>query len=181
MSAVWVRRLRASSTLVVAAALLVACASAPMSPAMQAAVPPPARATAPGAVSVLVTGGGETTALDGPNIANADFKAAIETSLLQARAFERVAVGADARYQLNANIVSLSKPLFGASFTVELEVGWSLLDTRSGQMLLRKGITASGTATMAEAFVGATRLRLAVEAAARANIEQMLRELPALN
>jgi hypothetical protein len=33
---------------------------------------------------------------------------------------------------------------------------------------------------MAEAFVGATRLRLAVEAAARANIEQMLRELPAL-
>ncbi len=179
MSALCVRMLRASSILV-AAALLVACASAPMSPAMQAAVPPPARATAPGAVSVLVTGGGETTALDGPNIANADFKAAIEASLLQARAFERVAVGADARYRLSANIVSLSKPVFGASFTVDFEVGWSLLDTRSGQVLLRRGITASGTATMAEAFVAATRIRLAVEAAARANIEQMLRELPAL-
>jgi hypothetical protein len=180
MSALCVRLRRAGSTFV-ATALLVACASAPMSPAMQAAAPPPARATAPGPVSVLVTGGGETTALDGPNIANADFKAAIEASLLRARAFERAAVDADARYMLSANIVSLAKPLIGFSYTVELEVGWSLLDKRSGQVLLRKSITVRGTATMAEAFAGATRIRLAVEAAARANIEQMLRELPDLN
>jgi hypothetical protein len=39
-------------------------------------------------------------------------------------------------------------------------------------VLLRKVIKTSGTATMGEAFVGVTRLRLAVEAAARSNIQR---------
>ena len=73
----------------------------------------------------------------------------------------------------------LSKPVFGWAFTVELEVAWSLTDRRDGTVLLRRAIVSSGTASVADAFVGATRLRLAVEAAARSNIEQMLRGLSA--
>jgi len=144
---------------------------------MQATLPPTTIATAPAAVLVTVAGGQQTSALDGPHIADPDFKSAIEASLTNARAFQPQASGSTARYALRANIVRLTKPMWGGTFTVELEVAWTLVDQQQNKVLLRKAITASGTATMAEAFAGATRIRLAVEAAARANIEQLLREL----
>ena len=163
------------------ALLTASCASPPAGPAMQAAAALATRAAAPGAVAVTVIGGQETSALDGPNIGDAAFKAAVEASLLQARAFEPGVEGvAPARYALGATIVRLAKPLFGGTFTVELEVGWTLLDRSRGQVLLRKSITSTGSAGMSDALVGATRLRLAVEAAARANIEHLLRELATL-
>lgn len=163
-----------------ALALLAACASPPTTTAMQAAVPVAAITQAPGTVAVRVAGGQATSELDGPNIADADFKAATEATLLGARAFAGLADANAARYALTANIVRLTKPSWGSTFTVEFEVGWTLLERTSGRALLRKGITSTGTATMNDAVVGATRIRLAVEAAARANLEQLLRELAAL-
>lgn len=158
--------------------VLASCASAPTSPAMQAKAPAVAAVTAPGAVVVAVSGGQATSALDGPNLADADFRSAIAASLTQARAFESVAERPGARFALRAHVVRLAKPLWGGTFTVDLEVGWTLVDQTQGEkVLLRKSIASSGTATMADAFVGATRIRLAVEAAARANIELLLREL----
>lgn len=145
---------------------------------MQVKAPVVAAVTAPGAVAVAVSGGQATSALDGPNLADADFRSAIAASLTQARAFESVTERPGARYALHANIVRLAKPLWGGTFTVDLEVGWTLVDqTQGGKVILRKAISSSGTATMADAFVGATRIRLAVEAAARANIDLLLREL----
>lgn len=158
--------------------VLASCASAPTIPAMQPSAPAVALATAPGAVTVAVSGGLETSALDGPNLADADFRSAVAASLTKARAFESVADRPAARYALRATIVRLVKPLWGGTFTVDLEVGWTLVDLAQGEkVLLRKAIASSGTATMADAFVGATRIRLAVEAAARANIDLLLREL----
>lgn len=158
--------------------VLASCASAPTIPAMQADTPAAAVAMAPGAVTVAVSGGQATSALDGPNLADEDFRSAVAASLTRARAFESVAERPGARYALRANIVRLVKPLWGGTFTVELEVGWTLVDQSQGdRVLLRKAIASSGSATMADAFVGATRIRLAVEAAARANIELLLREL----
>jgi len=132
-------------------------------------------------VSVTVRGGSETGALDSSNIANADLKSALETSIRESRLFKEVVQGKGGEYDLAVSIVQLSKPVFGATFTVDLEAAWSLTRASDRAVLLRKVIKTSGTATMSEAFAGVTRLRLAVEAAARSNIQQGLADITALD
>lgn len=46
---------------------------------------------------------------------------------------------------------------------------------------MRKSITSSYTASMGDSLVGVTRLRLAVEGAARNNIKQGLEAIAAMN
>jgi len=170
--------------LTITAALLLSlagCASAPLSTSMAVSAPRAAAAAAPGAVSVGVSGGRDNSGLDAPNVSDPDFKAAIESSLERARLFERVAGAPGARYALSASIARLEKPLGGFTMTVEFEVGWSLVDRQQDRVLMRKVIVSKASASVSDAFVGATRIRLAVEAAARANIEQLLPELAALS
>jgi len=157
--------------------LAAACATPPTTGAMQASLASVTVPTAPGAVTVTVRGGQPTSDVEGANLGDADLKAATEATLVNARAFQRVGDDPGARYLLSATIVHVARPVFGTSFTVDVDVGWSLLDRAQGKVLLRKGITTSGTATMSDAVVGATRGRMALEAATRANLEQLLREL----
>lgn len=135
----------------------------------------------PYSVNVAVQGGSETGALDSSNIANADLKSAIEISIRESRLFKEVVQGKGGEYELAVSVIQLKKPLFGGTFTVELEAGWSLTRAGDRQVLLRKVVASSGTATMSDAFVGVARLRLAVEAAARSNIQQGLDTIAALD
>jgi hypothetical protein len=98
------------------AILLAACASPPTPGAMRASAPAVTGAKkAAGAVTVTATGGNDTSNLTGVGISNADLKSAIEASLTDTAIFDRA--GPDpARYLLQASIVELSKPSFGASF-----------------------------------------------------------------
>ena len=157
--------------------LLGGCA-APAEPRAMAAVAAPAAATAgrqhPYSVAVQVQGGQETGGLDSSNIANADLRQAIEESIRASRLFQAVVAGRDGDYLLSVNVIQLSKPLFGGTVTVEFEAGWSLTRASDRQVVLRQVVKSSGTAAMAEAFAFVTRLRLAVEAAARDNIRQGL-------
>ena len=132
------------------------------------------------AVKVNVTGGSDTTATTSSNIADADFKAAIEASIVSAGLFKSTQSTPGAPFELNARIVQLSKPSIGFSFTVELEVAWTLTRTSDQAPVLRKVIKSSHTATTSDAFVGATRLRLAVEGAARKNIDSAIQVIGAL-
>lgn len=75
---------------------------------------------------------------------------------------------------MGAVIADLSKPTFGFSFTVDLEVGWTVVRAREGAVLFRKSIKTSHTVGAMESFAGVTRLRLAVEGAARKNIESFI-------
>ena len=127
-------------------------------------------------VQVATNGGAETGAADSSNISNADLKAAIENSITRSALFRSVgASGGD--YQLTVNVIQLSKPSFGASFTVDMEAGWTLVRASDKSVLMRKSIKSSHTATMGESLIGVTRLRLAVEGAAKKNIEQGLRSI----
>jgi hypothetical protein len=159
---------------------LTGCAS----PASREAMTVPASATTnkfPNSVTAAVTGGSETGAMDSSNISNADFKAAIEKSIVDTALFKTVVQGKGGDYELNVMITKLSKPLFGASFTVELEAGWSLIRSSDKAVMMRKSISSTSTATMGDAFAGVTRLRLAVEGAARQNIIQGLQAISALD
>jgi hypothetical protein len=160
--------------LVVAAAALGGCASPADKQAMTVSKTAAGGKQQPYTVAVTATGGAETSAVSSSNIGNADLKAAIESSIKETHAFRDVVQGKDGQYELLVNVVSLSKPSFGLSFTVDLECGWTLTRVSDQKIMLRKSIASTSTASMGDAFAGVTRLRLAVEGAARANIAQGL-------
>ena len=163
--------------LLACALILLACSSPASREGMKPASLPVGKQY-PYDVSVQTTGGAETGALDSSNISNADFKAAIESAIIENRLFKGIVQGSDGSdYELNVSIISLSKPSIGFTFTVEMETVWSLIKTDDRRVVLRKGIISTGVATTHDATVAVARLRLAVEAAARDNIAQGLRAI----
>jgi hypothetical protein len=70
--------------------------------------------------------------------------------------------------------------MFGGSFTVKMEAGWTL-KRASGATVWQESIKSEHTATMGDAMVGVTRLRLATEGAARNNIATGLAKIGQLN
>jgi hypothetical protein len=164
--------------------LLVTVAAGCSSPASREAMVPGGVAISKhfqSSVRVLTGGGSETGALDSSNISDADLKLAIEDAIVQSRLFKTVVQGADGDYELSVRITSLTKPVFGATFTVDLETAWSLTRTADRSALMRKSVKSTGTATMGEAFAAVVRLRLAVEKAAQENIGLGLKAIAELN
>ncbi|MBI5784849.1 MAG: hypothetical protein HZA64_05255 [Rhodocyclales bacterium] len=156
--------------LATAALLLAACAS----PANREAMTPTLTLATHNPYAVQVkTGGGAT---EGPSISDEDLKAAIEAAIVESKLFKTVVQGADgANYELNVMITSLERPAFGLTFTVELETAWSLVKVSDRSVTMRKSIKSTGVATPGDAFVAATRIRLAVERAAQNNISDGLK------
>lgn len=134
----------------------------------------------PHSVAVETKGGNETDSMDSSNISNADFKAAIETSIVNSGLFKNVVQGKNGDYELTVNVIQLSKPLFGLDMKVDLETTWSLIKTSDKSAVMQKVIKTTHTATPSDAFVGMTRLRMAVEGAARENIAQGLKAISEL-
>ncbi|HEY3783768.1 MAG TPA: hypothetical protein VGL55_00630 [Steroidobacteraceae bacterium] len=67
--------------------------------------------------------------------------------------------------------------MMGFSMTVKMEVSYPMVDTQSGKTVWSKNIANEHMAKPSEAFAGVTRLRLATEGAAKANIQQTLTEI----
>jgi hypothetical protein len=135
----------------------------------------------PYSLSVKTGGGNETSAMGSSEISNDDLRAAIEKSVTQSALFKEVVQGKNGDYELSVTVARLGKPTFGASFTVDMEAGWSLIKASDKSVVMRKSITSSYTASMGDSLVGVTRLRLAVEGAARNNIKQGLEAIAAMN
>jgi PBP1b-binding outer membrane lipoprotein LpoB len=169
------QRLAGAALLAAAAVVLAGCASGAHKENMAAAAPAAAvYKKTPHSVRVETRGGAETGAMDSSNISNADLKSAIEASIASSGLFRNVAQSNN-DYALSVTVTELTKPMFGGSFTVTMEAGWSLTRASDNTVLLRKAIKSSHTASFSDSLVGATRLRLAVEGAARSNIEQGLK------
>jgi len=135
----------------------------------------------PYSVSISTSGGGETSAMGYSNITNEDLAAAIEESITKSGLFSRVIKGDGADYKLSVSLISMSKPMFGFSFTIDMEMAWSLVNARTGNIVMRESIKSSHTTGAGEAFAGVTRIRLAVEGAAQDNIHQGLQKIAALS
>ena len=154
------------------------------SPADREAMTPQSIALAkkhPYSVSVETRGGSETGAMDSSNISNADLKAALENAIVKSGVFKNVVQGKNGDYDLTVSVVEMPKPIFGLTFTVQLETAWSLVKRSDQSVAMRRVIKSSHTATFSDAAVAVTRLRLAVEGAARDNIAQGLKAISELN
>lgn len=129
-------------------------------------------------VSIAATGGSETSSAGASQISNAAIVESVAQTIRQSGLFAQVAAQG-APYRLEVHLVRLEQPMFGATFTVHLEMNWRLLDAM-GNPLWQKAVQSAGTATMGDAFVGVTRLRLANENALRLNIRDALTQIGSL-
>ena len=157
----------------------IGCASSAKPEAM---ISVPASAVHQSASDVVVTaiGGKQTSAMLVSQISNEDFALALRDSFDKAGLFRKALASGFARYTLDAFIVQLNQPMFGGSMTVSMEVSYTLSRTEPKEVLWKKGIFSTYTAAFSEAFVGATRLQMANEGAARKNIEQVIQEISSL-
>lgn len=121
-----------------------------------------------------VMGGHETNPMLGPQINNANFKAALVQSLQQANLYHSFS---GAPYILNADLVNLEQPLLGLNLTVIYTVHYQLKNVPKNKTIYDKNIVASYTAKVSDSLLAVKRLKLANEGAARANIEKLITDL----
>lgn len=124
-------------------------------------------------VSVFVSGGSDTGAMESTNVSDEEFQAAIEDAINKSKLFKEI-TSSNPDLNLEVSISSLSKPSFGFTFEVSMEAGWILSRKSDKSILMKKSIKSSGKATTSDAIVAVTRIRIAVERAAQNNISQGL-------
>ncbi len=164
--------------LTVSGAGLTGCASPAEKTAMVVSLP--AGQAHPYSVSIVTQGGNETGAVDIPSVSNEDLAGAIEESIVKSGLFREVVHGQTGDYILSVTITETTKPLWGTSFRVTMEAGWSLTSAKTRETVLRKVIQSSYTATTEDSLAGVTRFRMAVEGATRENIRLGLTEISRL-
>lgn len=150
--------------------LLSACAAGARPEAMTPAISLPASCPAySGSIAIgETTGGQETNPLGSPKISNADFSAALASSL------GALGLTGGTRYRLNAEITDLDQPTFSHNTTVGLTVRYVLTDSATSASAFDRSITSSFTVKHSVSSQGSKRAHLANEGAARANIQSAM-------
>lgn len=134
-----------------------------------------------GSVSLNVTGSPQVSSMGTALIKTDDFAEAIKVALTQSEVFAKVAPAGQADdFHLEVVLVRIDQPMFGLNMTVTVESNWILTRTGDKSVIWQKAVISTYTAKVGEAFVGATRVRLANEGAARTNIQDAIALLGAL-
>lgn len=118
-----------------------------------------------------VTGGRETGSFDTPGVSDDSLAEALESTLSH---LGLLAVGDEARYQLDVHLVELTQPARGFSMEVVAFLRYRLVASDGGELVLDDMVSASCTLNTEHAWTGVTRLRLASEGAVRNNIAAFL-------
>ncbi|MBU2590463.1 MAG: hypothetical protein ABIK27_04150 [Bacteroidota bacterium] len=160
-------------------ALLAGCAS----PAKHKGMIPTTFETAkkhPQTVSVNVQGGQESTLSNPFQISDEAFTQALVDSITKSQIFSSVIQDKGADYLLTVFLFNMKQPMFGLTYTVKMEAGWTLQRADNGTVVWQESIKSEHTTTFSDAFAAVTRLRLATEGAARDNIAKGLAKISQL-
>ena len=125
-----------------------------------------------------VTGGSDTNPLWVSKISSDSFREALRQSLSNAGFGTSTQ---NARYVLVVTLENVVQPYFGFDMTVTTTINYILRDKQTKKILYNQHLISSHTATVGDAFMGTTRLRLANEGAARKNIGQLLSAIQGLS
>jgi hypothetical protein len=120
-----------------------------------------------------VIGGQETNPLWTSQVDSKAFKAALESSL---QAYGYKAANPTAMYVVDVDLVDLKQPIMGFSFDVKSTAAYKI---SSGSVKESITVTATGTATASDAFIGTERLKLANEKSIKENIQEFIKRLTA--
>ena len=115
-----------------------------------------------------ISGGQETNPLWTSQVDNTGFRNAL-TQSLSSLGFSPP--NSSSTFAVDAELQALSQPLFGLDFSVTSTVRYTV--EGNGQRKLYP-VTATGTATMSDAFIGVERLRKANEKSIKENIKEFL-------
>ena len=130
------------------------------------------------AVAVESISGGESTSpLWVSKVGNAEFGAALNQSLQNANL--RAPAAETAKYDLRANLITLSQPMIGLDMTVKSAVKYTLVERATKRTVYDDIVSADHTATFGDSALGVERLRMANEGSIRKNIETFLRDVVA--
>ena len=119
-----------------------------------------------------VKGGFETSSMGRSQINNKNLNKALKNSLIASKLYD-----SSGKYVLSSKIEKMDQPYAGIDMTVLMSVLYHLEDKSTHKQVFHRTIKSKYTATMGDAFVGTTRLRLANEGAAKNNIKQLIEAL----
>ena len=88
---------------------------------------------------------------------------------------------ANARYRLDATLLTLSRPYAGFAMTVTATIAWRVTDTTNGAVIYDKTLRSLGTGTLDDAVNSDSRLRVADQRAVGNNLEQLQSDLYGLS
>ncbi|MCG3772412.1 MAG: hypothetical protein JW384_03624 [Nitrosomonadaceae bacterium] len=131
-------------------------------------------------VAVVVSEATVVTKLQPVRILDEDFAQAMRESLEKTGLFAAVVAGNKAAYVLDVFFVQVYEQIFGLDMTASLDVTYTLASTTPKKALWEKTIHTEHTATFSDALISINRLQIAVEGAARRNIEQSIQEISKL-
>lgn len=121
-----------------------------------------------------VAGGKATNPFWTSQVSNENFEAALKESLAVSGLNAEDA--ATSKYKIDADLVSLKQPVIGLTFDVVSTVNYRVYHDAFEKVF---PITATGTATTSDAFVGITRLKIANEKSILENIKAFIKALSA--
>ena len=98
-------------------------------------------------------------------------------SILVSGIFTNVDNSVNAPYLLDVKLNQISNPLFGMSFTIEIQAVWTLFLNSNRKVLMKEVIDSSYTGGAEGGYLGASRVRAAREGSARENIRLGIEKL----
>lgn len=131
-------------------------------------------------VAIVVSEATSMTALKAVKIFDEDFSEALRQSVEKTGLFVKAVAGSQASYALNVFFVQVYEQIFGLDMTASVDVTYTLAGTAPKKVLWEKTIHTEHTATFSDAVISINRLQIAVEGAARRNIEQAIQEISKL-
>lgn len=121
-----------------------------------------------------VTGGQDTNPMWISKVGNADFSQALSQTLMAHSMLGRQDGG---RYVLDVVLKDLDQPVFGLTFDVVSKVGYRLNDKKAGSVVMDEEVSATGSASVSDAFAGVERLRIANERSIKNNLQDFMKRL----
>jgi hypothetical protein len=117
-----------------------------------------------------VSGGKETNPMLSSQVDSNSFRDALNSSL-RSSGYD---AASNPKYFIDADIQALTQPIFGLTFNVVSTIRYTVEGEGKRKLF---PITATGTATTSDAFVGTERLKIANERSIKENIKLFLKEL----
>ena len=159
---------------------LTACSFTPERSALVPATYDRLQARHDGSVRVQVRGGSDVSFMEGINIPNEVFAGAVEDAIRKSRLFTTVLQRDDAEFSVDVALERLIRPTAGLTVESQLSALWRLRGTNPERVVWQDLIVTTGEASVSDAVNGVTRIRMAVERAARNNIDRALQEMSQL-
>lgn len=121
-----------------------------------------------------VSGGQETNPMWMSKVGNVEFSQALTQTLM---AHSMLGRQEGSRYVLDIVLKDLDQPVFGLTFDVTSKVGYRLNDKKAGSVVLDTEVSATGSASVSDAFAGVERLRIANERSIKNNLQDFMTRL----